>query len=58
MDKQIMRLDIKTTLCNRDALFRKKNLLYWYKRLYERILGNEKVVSDLRILEVVAVHLH
>jgi len=52
MDEQTMRLDIEATLRNRNALFQKKNLLYWYKRLYERLLGNKEALSGLRILEV------
>ena len=52
MDEQTMRLDMEATLNNRKALFQKKNLLYWYKRLYERLLGDTENVSGLRILEV------
>lgn len=52
MDKQTMQLDTEATLNNRVALFKKKNLLYWYKRLYERLLGNKEAISGLRILEV------
>lgn len=52
MDEQTMRLDIETTLNNRKALLQKTNLLYWYKQLYERLLGNKKNVCGLRILEV------
>ena len=52
MDEQTLRTDIEATLKNRNALFQKKNLLYWYKRLYERLLGNKETVSGLRILEV------
>jgi len=52
MDEQTMQLDIEATLNNRIVLFKKKNLLYWYKRLYKRLLGDTENVSGLRILEV------
>ena len=52
MREQTMRLDIEATLNNRKVLFQKKNLLYWYKRLYGLLLGDNEAVSGLRILEV------
>ena len=46
-------IDIEVTLRNRRALFKKKNLLYWYQQLFERLLGRDgKIVSNLRILEI------
>lgn len=52
MDERTIRLDIEATLKNRNVLFQRKNFLYWYKRLYERLLGTKESVSGLRILEV------
>jgi len=53
MDEQILHSDIESTLKNRQALFKKKNLLYWYQKLYERILTPySDTLSDLRILEI------
>ncbi|MCK5539435.1 MAG: methyltransferase domain-containing protein [Deltaproteobacteria bacterium] len=53
MDEQLLLFDIETTLKNRKALFKKKNLLYWYQQLYERLLGCDREnVANLRILEI------
>ena len=53
MDEQILQSDCKTTLKNRQALFKKKNLLYWYQKLYERILASDfETLPELRILEI------
>ncbi|MCD6533939.1 MAG: methyltransferase domain-containing protein [Deltaproteobacteria bacterium] len=53
MDEQVLLSDIEATLKNRKALFKKKNLLYWYQRLYERLLGcDRESVAKLRILEI------
>lgn len=41
------------TLRNREKLFKNKNLLYWYKSLYDQVfIGAIKVDSSLKILEV------
>lgn len=52
MENQALQHDLEETLRNREALFKKPNLLYWYCKLYERIFGEPRAASELRILEI------
>ncbi|MGB5231367.1 MAG: methyltransferase domain-containing protein [Desulfoprunum sp.] len=52
MEYQAFEQDLVATLRNREALFTKPNLLYWYGRLYERLFGDPQSASELRILEI------
>lgn len=52
MENQVLQQDINDTLDNRKALFKKPNLLYWYHKLYVRLLGDSLSASELQILEI------
>lgn len=52
MENQAFRQDLVVTLRNREALFKKPNLLYWYGKLYERLFGDPQTADELRILEI------
>ena len=53
VEPQTLLADLEQTRKNRQALFCRPNLLYWYQKLYERILGDDREsVAAMRILEV------
>ena len=53
MDAKTLRSDLELTRKNRETLFRRPNLLFWYQKLYERILGaDQAAIAEMRILEI------
>lgn len=44
--------DRRWTLENRDRLCRNRNLLHWYRRLYEELFADVPDLADRRVLEV------
>lgn len=52
MDQNLLLQDAAKTCRNREALFKKKNLLYWYERLYAMLLGAPEAAARSRVLEI------
>jgi SAM-dependent methyltransferase len=52
MKKDIIERETQVTLRNRSRLFTNRNLLYWYKRLYEQQFGCFSDITKKSILEI------
>jgi SAM-dependent methyltransferase len=52
MDHETISRDYQLTIDNYRSLPQRQNLLYWYQRLYEELLGPPEAVANLKILEV------